>query len=224
MPRDDHEPDDPAAVPPAAWPVALTADLFARAARPLPAAAAADPARAAADASDATALAAVAADLTRQFAPRDPAEELLVAQMIWTHARVLFLTRQAGRQTDRRWFTAYSAELTRASHLYRRQMQALSDHRRPRRSAANTSFTTIRQANIAAQQLVQTGAADAVADPPALSAQASLPPVRRRPRRPASGRDEAPPVDAQHRPADAAGQGDQPPERVEARPVRRRKS
>jgi hypothetical protein len=197
--------------PPGAWPVALTAEVFARAVWPLRPPDA-DPARVAADA---VAAAELAAELSRQFGPRDAAEELLVAQLVWTHARITALTRVAGLQKNVRWFSLYSAELTRANHLFRRQLQALDDHRRPaRRSSGGTSFTTIRTTAQVAHQLFATPAApdggpDGLALPDEASAEATVPAHGRRLRRPPPKRLGPPPLDEEHGPADPAGEDDQ---------------
>ena len=95
----------------------------------------------------------IAHQLLQQLAPQDPAEQMLVTQMIATFTRSMFLTRHANRQKNARWFALYSGECDRAMNLYRKQMAALADYRRPRR----TVFNAIRTANIAGQQVVMTG-------------------------------------------------------------------
>jgi hypothetical protein len=118
-------------------------DLIAAALGPLPG----DP-----DPSWAARIAPLARDLYAQVAPRDPAEQMLAAQMVATFARSMFLARHANRQRHPKWFSLYSAECDRATDLYRRQMRALDEHRAPRRA----TFTAIRTANIAGQQVVVT--------------------------------------------------------------------
>jgi hypothetical protein len=94
----------------------------------------------------------LARDLLQQLDPHDPAERMLAVQMIATFTRSMFLTRNANLQKHPRWFALYSAECHRAMTLFRHQMQFFTDLRRPRR----TTFNAIRQANIAAQQIVVT--------------------------------------------------------------------
>lgn len=91
-------------------------------------------------------------DLVDRMAPRDPAEEMLVIQMVLAHARVLHLTDLANRQERLVSIRAINEHADRASNTFRRLMLALSDYRRPRAPAA---FTAIRQANIAGQQVIQ---------------------------------------------------------------------
>jgi hypothetical protein len=102
-------------------------------------------------------LAAELAPLTRDFlahfAPQDPAERMLAAQIIATFSRAMFLARHANGQKTPAWFSLYSREADRAMNLFRKQMQTLADNRRPR-PPRRTTFTTIRTANIAGQQLI----------------------------------------------------------------------
>jgi hypothetical protein len=92
----------------------------------------------------------IADDLIRRFKPRDPIEEMLIAQMIWIHARVANLTSHATSQHNLKWYALMGEQAERAANLFRRQMLALAEYRRPR----GRSFTAIRQANIAGQQVV----------------------------------------------------------------------
>jgi hypothetical protein len=98
-----------------------------------------------------------ARDLLTQLDPQDSAEKMLVTQMIATFSRSMFLSRHANRQKNPKWFALYSAECDRTMHLYRKQMQSLADYRRPQRR----TFTAIRTANIAGQQVVVSGSARA---------------------------------------------------------------
>jgi hypothetical protein len=101
----------------------------------------------------------IAADLLRRFKPRDPVEEMLIAQMVWTHARVANLSTLFSAQHDIKWHGLMALQADRAANLFRRQMLALADYRRPTRR----SFTAIRQANIAEQQVVNSrGDTDAI--------------------------------------------------------------
>ena len=99
----------------------------------------------------------LARELVTQLDPRDSAEKMLVTQMIATFSRSMFLSRHANRQKNPRWFALYSAECDRTMNLYRKQMQSLAEYRRPRRR----TFTAIRTANIAGQQVVLSGAVPA---------------------------------------------------------------
>jgi hypothetical protein len=78
---------------------------------------------------------------------------MLVAQMVATFSRSMFLSHQANRQKHPKWFALYSVECDRTMNLYRKQMQSLAEYRRPRRR----TFTAIRTANIAGQQVVMSG-------------------------------------------------------------------
>ncbi len=92
----------------------------------------------------------LARELLLQLDPRDASEKMLVTQMISTFSRAMFLSRYANRQKHPKWFALYSQQCDRAMDLYRKQMQSLSEYRRPRR----TTFNAIRTANIAGQQVV----------------------------------------------------------------------
>lgn len=89
----------------------------------------------------------------RRMQPRDPAEEMLVSQLVLLHLRVLALTRLACKATTLEEIGSLNEYADRASNTYRRLMLGLADYRRPPR--AGDSFTAIRQANIAQQQVVQ---------------------------------------------------------------------
>jgi hypothetical protein len=95
----------------------------------------------------------VAREMLRRLAPRDSAETMLITQMIATFSRSMFLSRHASKQKNPKWFALYSEECDRTMNLYRKQMQTLADYREPRRR----SFTAIRTANIAGQQVVMRG-------------------------------------------------------------------
>jgi len=66
---------------------------------------------------------------------------------------VLHLTDLAGHQHDPDRARTLNELADRASNTFRRQMLALREYRRPHRAA--DPLTTIRQANIAQQQIVQ---------------------------------------------------------------------
>ncbi len=166
------------------------------------------------------------ADLIERMSPRDPAEEMLVVQLVLTHARVLHLTDLANRQQGMEQIRTMHEHADRASNTYRRLMLTLAEYRRP---AAATSFTAIRQANIANQQVVQNhensgtkttneqgfppdaAAEDAHEGPPGLPADAE------RLGGAASIRPPGEALGALHRPANARGQGSVEGERPAAR-------
>lgn len=91
--------------------------------------------------------------LIEKMNPRDPAEEMLVAQMLMAHVRVLHLTDIANKQETLNAIRTVNECADRASNTYRRLMLGLAEYRRPPR--ASDSFTAIRQANIAGQQVIQ---------------------------------------------------------------------
>ena len=100
-----------------------------------------------------------APDFVREFLdgvkPRDPMEELLAVQALMTHIRVLNLTVRAGNATSLPVIESFNEYADRASNTFRRLMLALHEYRKPPRTP--DSFTAIKQANIAQQQVVQNG-------------------------------------------------------------------
>lgn len=94
-------------------------------------------------------------DLIERMAPRDPLEEMLVVQALMAHARVLHLTDYANQQDRLEAVRIANEYADRASNTYRRLMLALAEYRKPPRTG--DSFTAIRQANIAGQQVVTNG-------------------------------------------------------------------
>lgn len=85
--------------------------------------------------------------------PRDPAEEMLAAQLALTHSRILHLTSLANQQKDVESIRVINEYIDRACNTYRRLMLALAEYRRPPRQG--DAFTAIRQMNLAGQQVVQ---------------------------------------------------------------------
>lgn len=85
-----------------------------------------------------------------RMAPRDPAEEMLVAQLLATHTRAMHLSDLAAAQTQVDTIRTLNEYADRASNTYRRLMLALTEYRRPPKGGD----THIRQANIAAQQVL----------------------------------------------------------------------
>ena len=90
-------------------------------------------------------------DFETRMTPRDAVEEMLLAQMAWTHARLAYLSTISTKQQSVKWFQLVHEAADAASNTFRRQMLALAEYRRPPRA----SFTAIAQANIAQQQVVQ---------------------------------------------------------------------
>jgi hypothetical protein len=93
-----------------------------------------------------------AEDLFDRMDPRDPVEEMLLTQLVLTHARVLHLTDLANRRDDADSIRTVHEYADRASNTFRRLALSLSEYRRPPVAA---NFTAIRQANFAAQQVIQ---------------------------------------------------------------------
>jgi len=87
------------------------------------------------------------------MAPRDPAEEMLVAQLLFAHARVMRLTQLANIQSSPEYIRVMHEYADRASNTYRRLMLALAEYRRPPRTG--DTFAVVKQTNIAGQQLIQ---------------------------------------------------------------------
>lgn len=178
------------------------------------------------------ATSAYARDVIARMAPRDAAEEMLVAQLLFAHARVMRLTELANRQTGVEALRVLHEYADRASNTYRRLMLALAEYRRPPRSG--DTFAVVKQTNIAGQQVIQNHEkpttnptneqgfssagepapatrADVPAAPPALPAdtgRAAFASFLRPPRET---------MDAVHRPPDVRRQGPVPRERDEAR-------
>lgn len=160
-------------------------------------------------------------DVLERMAPRDPMEEMLIQQAVLAHARVLHLTEYANRQERLEAVKVAHEYADRASNTYRRLMLALAEYRRPPR--VGDSFTSIRQANIAAQQVVQNGeirtsgnatdeqGSEAPEPPKALPADAGGAGILAGLGRPREA------VGAVHRAEDTRGQGSEPDERMAAR-------
>jgi hypothetical protein len=96
---------------------------------------------------------AYARDVIDRMAPRDAAEEMLVAQLLFAHARVMRLTEMANHQSNLESLRVLHEYADRASNTYRRLMLALAEYRRPPRTG--DTFAVVKQANIAGQQVVQ---------------------------------------------------------------------
>ena len=169
-----------------------------------------------------------ARDVLERMAPRDPMEEMLIAQALAAHARVMHLTTLANSQERLENIRTVHEYADRATNTFRRLMLALAEYRKPPK--AGDSFTAIKQANIAGQQVVmnsenspkenttnEQGSSHAQADhhppkpPEALPADAGgpgIPPSLRGPRAA---------VGASHGTDNTRRQGSKPDELLEAR-------
>ncbi|PHQ80002.1 MAG: hypothetical protein COB69_06835 [Phycisphaera sp.] len=68
-----------------------------------------------------------ARDLIKRMAPRDPAEEMLISQMLFAHARSMRLTTLSGQQSTVEGIKVVHEYAERASNTYRRLMLALAE-------------------------------------------------------------------------------------------------
>jgi rubredoxin len=94
-----------------------------------------------------------ARDAIDRMAPRDAAEEMLVTQLLLTHARVMHLSMLANNATQIDQMRTLHEYADRASNTYRRLMLALAEYRRPPRTG--DTFAIVKQANIGGQQVIQ---------------------------------------------------------------------
>ncbi len=168
-------------------------------------------------------------DLIERMAPRDPLEEMLVVQALMVHARVLHLTDLANQQEQLDSVRTVHEYADRASNTYRRLMLALAEYRKPPR--AGHSFTAIKQANIAGQQVVMNGETsragkatneqgdgrDAPTERTAREAPPALPAEPRGAGIPAGIGPAREALGAVYGAEDARGEGPKPDERMEAR-------
>lgn len=98
---------------------------------------------------------AYAKDVIARMQPRDALEEMLIAQLLYTHSRIARLTYLANQQDCARDIAIINEYADRATNTYRRQMLALAEYRKPPRQGDTIAF--VNQANIAGQQVVQNG-------------------------------------------------------------------
>ena len=96
---------------------------------------------------------AYARDVIARMEPRDPAEEMLVAQLLFAHARVLRLTEMTQDSQTADSLRVIHEYADRASNTYRKLMLALAEYRRPFR--AGDTIAVVGQANFSNQQLIQ---------------------------------------------------------------------
>ena len=151
-------------------------------------------------------------DIAAQLKARDPVEEMLIQQMVLTHARVVRLSAQSLNEQNESWRELLSGEYERAANLFRRQMLAFHEYRQPTRG----TFVAVRHANIAAQQVVQqqmgsAGGHDGVN-------QKALPPLAQRPFVAAHRGAAKSAVGEIDRAPHSRGKGEKLPERATARP------
>jgi hypothetical protein len=174
---------------------------------------------------------AYARSVIEAMAPRDALEEMLIAQLLLAHARVMHLTAMANRLGGLDTIRVANEYADRASNTYRRLMLALAEYRRPPRTG--DTFAVVRQANIAGQQVIQniehaaTNATNATneqgfggahhARHTAPTHAPTLPPDTAGPGVPPAVRPAGQAVGVLHRPSDAGGQGPLTPERHPAR-------
>lgn len=90
--------------------------------------------------------------------PRDPAEEMLIAQLILAYTRSLHLADLAFQQTQPDQIKILNEYADKAANNYRRLYVALLDGRKGNR--AGNVYAQIHQANIANQQVVNNQAAE----------------------------------------------------------------
>lgn len=98
---------------------------------------------------------AYAKDVIARMQPRDALEEMLIAQLLYTHSRVTRLAYLANQQEYVKDIAIINEYADRATNTYRRQMLALAEYRKPPRQGDTIAF--VNQANIAGQQVVQNG-------------------------------------------------------------------
>jgi hypothetical protein len=101
-------------------------------------------------------------DTLKRMNAADPAEEMLVTQMVLAHARLLKLSRMANQETFK-GIRAIAEACDSASNTYRRLLLALTEYRHPRRNAA--TINSVRQTNIADKQVIQQQAPQAPPSP-----------------------------------------------------------
>ena len=89
--------------------------------------------------------------LRESIRPRDAFEEMLIVQYVWTHARLGKLSMMASNQELTANVRVVNEACDRAANTLRRLMLTLAEYRRPPRQ---DHFVAIRQANVAAQQVV----------------------------------------------------------------------
>lgn len=93
-----------------------------------------------------------AGDFIRSMKPRDAMEELLLSQVLWIHGRIASLTQRVATEEEMTEVERLNGMIERAHNTFRRQMLTLAEYRRP--AAVRGSGTSIKQANIAGQQII----------------------------------------------------------------------
>lgn len=89
----------------------------------------------------------------KEMKPRDPIERMLVTQLLWTHARIAYLSWQASCLKHADYIAVLNHAVDGAMNAFRRHTAALAEYRRPAKQTGQ--ITSIRQANIAQNQIVQ---------------------------------------------------------------------
>jgi len=84
------------------------------------------------------------------FAPRDAVEEMLAAQLLWTHGRLAHLSFYAVVQTTKKNIRVFHELANSTLNASRRLIETLSLYRHP----DGKRFVAVRQANIAQHQVV----------------------------------------------------------------------
>ncbi len=97
-----------------------------------------------------------AQDVLARMHPRDPIEEILGAQILLTHHRMLRLSALAAGATSTARLRVVHERADHAAGTLRRLIQTLNEYRRPHRTG--DSYLVVQQANIAGRQVVHHGA------------------------------------------------------------------
>lgn len=88
--------------------------------------------------------------MLEEFAARDPVERMLFEQLLWMHGRISFLHHQCCIEANAKVMEIAQAGFNQMVAAARRHAMALAEYRDPKRR----SFTSVKQANIAQQQVV----------------------------------------------------------------------
>jgi hypothetical protein len=88
--------------------------------------------------------------MLREMGPRDPVEELLITQLLWTEARLAYLNHFSLQQNTMKNIRGFHDLTNDAIASLGKLVNSLVEYRRPRRR----SFVTVRNANIARKQIV----------------------------------------------------------------------
>ena len=94
-----------------------------------------------------------AREFLERIGPRDALEQILAEQILWMHGTMAMLSHFAALQSARKNMKVLHEARDRLSEACRKHILAFQQYRHPRQ----TSFTAVRQANIAQQQIVASG-------------------------------------------------------------------